>query len=250
MRKPKPLTTQGDRLKAAREAAGYRSAPGAALALGMSSSTYGSKERAGYDTTSSREINAKQAKFFAEKFGVDAGWLLTGEGRGPKPTPDQVTLHERDGDEPTDGGHIDSAAILSDADNRPHIRAPIRVVGYVGAGNQAHYYGDGDVTEIDGDETVDFSLAQHAVAVEIRGRSFGPLLDGWLVVYDDVHSPVTPDLIGSSCVVGLTDGRVLLKSLKQERDGSFSLISNSSEPPIQNADIVWAAKVRSIRPRS
>lgn len=87
------------------------------------------------------------------------------------------------------------------------------------------------------------------VACEIRGESLGPLFDHWLVFYDDVRTPVTPDLIGHLCVVGLPDGRVLVKRLqKAAGTGFFHLISNT-EGPILDQPVDWAAKVKTMTPR-
>ena len=68
--------------------------------------------------------------------------------------------------------------------------------------------------------------------------------------YDDVRSPVTPDLIGAICVVGLADDRVLLKQIKTNGRGGFDLYPNSpAEDVIRDAKIEWAAKVIGMRPR-
>lgn len=140
--------------------------------------------------------------------------------------------------------HIDSAHILEDAVPPKKVR----VVGYVGAGSEAHYYALAD----DAYEEVDppGGVSDQTVAVEIRGTSLGRLLNSWLVFYKDVRAPVEPDQIGQLCVVGLADDRILVKQIRRERDGSYTLISNSTdEAPIENAQIEWAAKVTDMRPR-
>ena len=86
-------------------------------------------------------------------------------------------------------------------------------------------------------------------AAEIRGESLGPLFEGWLVFYDDVRTPVTPDLVGQLCVVGLPNDKVLVKKLRRSRtDGLFHLLSNN-EAPMLDQEVVWAAKVKTMRPR-
>jgi hypothetical protein len=87
-----------------------------------------------------------------------------------------------------------------------------------------------------------------SVAVEIKGSSLGEVFDRWLVFYDDVRQPVTPDLIGKLCVVGLSDDRVLIKTLERGRNGRFNLKSNT-EPVIQDAEVRWAAPVIDMKPR-
>lgn len=123
----------------------------------------------------------------------------------------------------------------------------VRIVGYVGAGAKGHFYaaGDEDYTVVDPPPGV----TDQTVAVEIKGKSFGPLLDTWLVYYDDVRSPVSPDLYGVVCVIGLSDDRVLIKKIVSNGRGGFTLESNSGEKPIENAEIEWAAKVIDMRPR-
>lgn len=123
----------------------------------------------------------------------------------------------------------------------------IRIVGYVGAGAKGHFYAvaHDDYTVVDPPPGV----TDQTVAVEIKGKSFGPLLDTWLVYYDDVRSPVGPDLFGEVCVIGLSDDRVLIKKIISNGRGGFTLESNSGEEPIENAEIEWAAKVIDMRPR-
>lgn len=123
----------------------------------------------------------------------------------------------------------------------------VKVKGYVGAGAAAHFYAlsDEDFEEVD----APVNATDQTVAVEIKGTSLGPLMNSWLVFYDDIRSPVTSDLIGRVCVVGLADDRILVKQIKRERNGTFTLISNTNEDPIRNAQIEWAARVTDMRPR-
>lgn len=130
--------------------------------------------------------------------------------------------------------------ILSEATEVP-------LVGYVGAGAEAHFYahGDGDYEMVPAPE----GATSDTVAAEIRGDSLGPLFDRWLVYYDEVRSPVTPDLIGRLCVVGLPDDRVLVKKITRAKTpGLFHLLSNTEEP-IFDAEIMWAARVKNMVPR-
>ena len=72
------MATPGERLRSAREHAGFRSAREAAQALGMSVSTYNSHERAGEPGARSYKIDA--ARLYSRRFGVSAAWLRTGDG--------------------------------------------------------------------------------------------------------------------------------------------------------------------------
>lgn len=139
-------------------------------------------------------------------------------------------------------------SLMMDPDEAPANDATdlVAVVGFVGAGAVAvlHPEGQGpfDHVEPPADRTAS------TVALEIQGVSLGPILDRALVFYDDVRSPVTPDLHGRLCVVGLKDGRVLIKMLKPATDGRFHLLSNSADPPMLDEEVEWAARVKDIRP--
>lgn len=117
----------------------------------------------------------------------------------------------------------------------------VPVKGYVRAGSVAQYLPLAD-DELDRVPAPPGSTDK-TIALEIRGTSLGELFDRWLVFYDEVRSPVTSDLIGKTCVVGLPDGRVLVKKLARAREGRYDLLSNT-EPPIPNVVVEWAARVK------
>lgn len=155
-------------------------------------------------------------------------WLLTGQG-------------VEDIDDITDA-HIDSAAIGFQEDTPQGVP----LLGFVSAGAQAVFLPlpSGELDRVRQPKNATAST----VALEIRGESLGPLFDRWLVYYDDVRSPVTPDLIGKLCVVGLPDERVLVKLIKSTRGGRFNLISNN-EADLKDVEINWAALVKHMEPR-
>lgn len=133
---------------------------------------------------------------------------------------------------------VDRAASGQDA-------APL--VGFVSAGSRAHFFADGQgpFDEVPAPE----GSTDRTVAVEIRGDSLGSFFNEWLVYYDDVRAPVTPDLIGRLCVVGVADGRVLIKKIKaSQTPGLYHLLSQTEEP-ILDVEVLWAARVRSMTPR-
>lgn len=122
----------------------------------------------------------------------------------------------------------------------------VAIVGFVGAGSVATLYSEGqgpfDHVEAPANST------PKTVGLKIQGTSLGPAFDRGLVFYDDIRSPVTPDLLGRLCVVGLADGRVLVKILKDAGNGMFHLLSNTVEEPLLNELVDWAARVRDVRP--
>lgn len=123
----------------------------------------------------------------------------------------------------------------------------VQVVGYVSAGAAVVQYGAGQGPF----ETVPAPRirTEHTVAVAVRGVSLGPAFDESIIFYDEVRSPVTPDLIGRLCVVGLSDERVLVKVIRQGENGRFHLLSNTAEEPLWDQEIEWAARVTEVRPR-
>lgn len=127
----------------------------------------------------------------------------------------------------------------------------LQVKGFVQAGGHTQFYamnpGDdfGEIPARDKD-------GPNAAAVEIKGSSLGQFFNGWYAIYDDVRHPFTTDMVGEPCVVGLDDGRILIKKVKQGRGGQLDLYSNvddEKEPPIRDVRIEWAALVTDFRKR-
>jgi len=86
-------------------------------------------------------------------------------------------------------------------------------------------------------------------AAEIKGDCMGPLLDGWLVFWNSGRTISPKDLVGKICVIGMDDGRVMLKKLtKGSIPGMFTLLSQF-DPPIYDVLVKWASPVTSMRPR-
>jgi SOS-response transcriptional repressor LexA len=202
-----------ERLRRARIEAGYETAAKAAKAFGWKSPAYTHHENG------TRGVSPDLAKEYARAFRKPVEWLLYGT-QSKKPQ----TL-----DKP--------------------LKVPL--VGYVAAGSQTHFFNDmRDEAEPD-TASAPAGSSEETVAVEIRGESLGPAFDRWLVFYDDVRRPVTSDLIGELCVVGLDDGRIMVKKIQRSksRNGLFHLISNGNEAPILDVEIDWAAPVIALTPR-
>lgn len=141
---------------------------------------------------------------------------------------------------------IEPADLLRNPSDSPATKT-VAVMGFVGAGSIATIFAEGqgpfDEVEAPANSTAS------TVGLSIRGTSLGPAFDEGVVFYDDVRSPVTEDLHGRLCVVGLDDGRVLVKILRSAGDGSFHLFSNTMEEPLLNETVAWAARVKDVRPR-
>ncbi|WP_035679517.1 helix-turn-helix domain-containing protein [Bradyrhizobium liaoningense] len=201
-----------ERLAQARKEAGYATARAAADALGVSEVSYVQHENG------RRGFKREAADRYARKFHVNLEWLLTG--KGPK---ERRTTR-----------------------SAPAQQHSVPLVGYVGAGAQTHFFAhDAPLDEV----PAPMGTTDTTVAVEIRGDSLGSFFDRWLVFYDDVRRPVTTDLLNKLCVVGLGDGRILIKKVQRSKArGLFHLLSQT-EPPILDVEVEWAAVVKNMVPR-
>ena len=122
----------------------------------------------------------------------------------------------------------------------------VPVVGDVGAGAETHLYreGQGPFDWVPAPR----DARPRTVAVRVRGTSMAGLIDdGSLLFYDDRHEPPTADMNGLLSVIGLADGRVVVKKLyKGGKRGRWNLHS-TNESPILDVQVEWAAKVTSVR---
>ena len=123
----------------------------------------------------------------------------------------------------------------------------IPIVGFVGAGGQVLYgEGQGPFGEA---QIPPGNTSKTTVAVVVRGDSMaGQLEDGWTVYYDSRHATPSESLLGRLCIVGLQDGRVLIKKLLPGRaKGCYDLYSANAAPLLDQA-VAWAALVQWIAP--
>ncbi len=124
----------------------------------------------------------------------------------------------------------------------------VEIIGYVGAGGQVLFEeGQGPFGEA---AMPPKGATKRTVAVTVRGDSMaGQLEDGWTVYYDNRQAPPAENLLGRLCVVGLDDGRVLIKRLiRRTADGRYDLYSVNA-PPLLDQRVEWAAPVTWIHPR-
>jgi hypothetical protein len=201
------------RLQQARKDFGFSDAAEAAKALGVPEPTYFGHENG------SRGLS-RAGRRYADFFQVSLEWLLTGKG----------AKHRR--------------TLAPDPDATRYVD----LVGYVGAGAETHFFNDdGPLDEV----AAPIGSTEKTVAVEIRGDSLGSFFDRWLVFYDDVHRPIsmTSDLVNKLCVVGLEDGRILIKKIQRSKAKGFFHLLSQTEPPILDVRIEWAAKVKHMVPR-
>jgi hypothetical protein len=130
---------------------------------------------------------------------------------------------------------------------RAQAQRTVPVVGYVGAGDAAHFYdtAQGPFDEVAAPE----DATDKTRAAVVKGPSIGRFFDGWLVFWDEVHDGITADMHGELCVVGLPDGRILVKWLQPARTPGLYHLFSETEGPLNDQEVEWAAKVTSMRPR-
>lgn len=153
------------------------------------------------------DYDEKAAAKYAKAFKVSAGWLLTGEG---SPSPKAV-------------------------------RHP--VVNYVAGGSELVPIDDYAPGE--GIEEVELpaGVPANAVVVKVRGESMHPrYYDGEYLVYiRDGRSP--EELIGRECVVELTDGRKMVKTVRRGSKKGLFRLESFNAAPIEDVKIKWAGYV-------
>jgi hypothetical protein len=215
--------TRGERLRAARKNR-FKSARAAALAMGIPVSTYGAHERA--ELPGGRDYGPDEARRYALRFDVTPEWLLTGLRQ------DQT---QADVDAPFPPEQFEEP------------RTPkYPVVGYVGAGSQAHYY---DISPGYLDQIERPNSYTHATVVfQIRDRGLGSVFNRWLMFADEIRERVTPDLLGRLCIVGLANGDMVLRRLQPGRtEGRYDLIAEVGAT-FRDVSVIWVAKIRSMLP--
>lgn len=147
-----------------------------------------------------------------------------------------------------------SDKILATARELGIINAPldgnsVPIVGYVQAGGEAilHSEGQGPFGEAGMPPR---GASQYTVAVVVRGDSMpGVAQDGWLLYYDTRREPPTDDLLGRLCVIGLPDGRIVVKRLVRGSKGDLYHLISTGGDLLMDQRVDWAARVSWIEPQ-
>ena len=125
----------------------------------------------------------------------------------------------------------------------------VPIIGLAGAG------ADGSIVFSEGEGAfgeapVPPGGTENTRAVEVRGELMrGIAEDGWLVYYDDRRNPPDQSIVGELCVVGLADGRTLIKYLYPGSEPGLFNLESTTEATIRNVAVAWAAVVTAIIPR-
>ena len=269
----------GNRLKAARKAAGFSSATEAATALGMNYRTYAGHENG------NRGISRNTLELYAKRFGVTTDWLLSGRkdaaGNRYKRKIDeklsfimgatgwrQADLAEKlsvtqacvsrwfAGADPR-GEHRDKITEIYNAitgkseitrNTESLSKSYVPLMGYVGAGAKI----EPDFGEMPPDGLgvveIPFSMPADMVAFRVRGDLMLPVYrEGHIIiVYRNQTKPLEA-FYGEEAVVQTSDGRRFIKTIMRGAEG-VNLISWNARP-IENVTLEWIGEILAILPR-
>ena len=269
----------GNRLKAARKAAGFLSATEAATALGMNYRTYAGHENG------NRGISRNALELYAKRFGVTTDWLLSGrkdaagnrykrkideklsfimEATGWK----QADLAEKlsvaqasvsrwfAGADPR-GEHRDKITEIYNAitgkseitrNTESLSKSYVPLMGYVGAGAKI----EPDFGEMSPDGLgvveIPFSMPADMVAFRVRGDLMLPVYrEGHIIiVYRNQTKPLEA-FYGEEAVVQTSDGRRFIKTIMRGAEG-VNLISWNARP-MEGVKLKWIGEIFAILPR-
>ena len=269
----------GNRLKAARKAAGFLSATEAATALGMNYRTYAGHENG------NRGISRNTLELYAKRFGVTTDWLLSGrkdaagnrykrkideklsfimEATGWK----QADLAEKlsvaqasvsrwfAGADPR-GEHRDKITEIYNAitgkseitrNTESLSKSYVPLMGYVGAGGKI----EPDFGEMSPDGLgvveIPFSMPADMVAFRVRGDLMLPVYrEGHIIiVYRNQTKPLEA-FYGEEAVVQTSDGRRFIKTIMRGAEG-VNLISWNARP-MEGVKLKWIGEIFAILPR-
>lgn len=269
----------GNRLKAARKAAGFLSATEAATALGMNYRTYAGHENG------NRGISRNTLELYAKRFGVTTDWLLSGRkdaaGNRYKRKIDeklsfimeatgwrQADLAEKlsvtqacisrwfSGADPR-GEHRDKITEIYNAitgkseitrNTESLSKSYVPLMGYVGAGGKI----EPDFGEMSPDGLgvveIPFSMPADMVAFRVRGDLMLPVYrEGHIIiVYRNQTKPLEA-FYGEEAVVRTSDGRRFIKTIMRGAEG-VNLISWNARP-MEGVKLKWIGEIFAILPR-
>lgn len=211
MREGRIRIDQGERLRLARLAAGYRSARDAALRNGWPESTYRAHE------AGTRTMGQDDAERYAERFRRDgvqvtAKGLLFGDDEAAEP--------------PGDGAQVVG------------VRGVISAGGLIATGDEQPDP-SGNLFEV----TVPFALPPGTIAFRVAGGSMHPKYEPDDIVLCAQAGESPERLVGCYAAVATADGnRFLKKILRGSRRGAYHLESHNA-PLMPDRRLVWASGI-------
>lgn len=201
---------EGDRLKAARIAAGFVTAADAARAMGLPESTYVGHENG------SRGF-ARLAKRYASRFAVNLEWLMSGKGEMRPKSARELSSMQR-----------------------------IDVRGFIDAGDEVSKIEDRSYLSFS--ESVELPAAARLGALKVRGDSQRPrFLPGEYILYD-MDARLPEEMIDRFAIVQLKGGEMLLKTIREGRGRHRWILESLNARPIHTSDILFVYRYCGLLP--
>ena len=125
---------------------------------------------------------------------------------------------------------------------------PVPVVGSIDSDGLVSFVGG---REAYGVIPVPPGRAEETVALEVMGSLMRNLVeDGYFIIYDDQRSTIDNEFIGELCVVGLVDGRVMVRTPQHGRSEGHYDLESATRPTLRDQQLEWASLVTTIIPRA
>lgn len=139
--------------------------------------------------------------------------------------------------------HLKTTAVQILFPDSPSTNIRLPIVGSVGASTGGEVMQETDHGPF-GEIAAPLGATGREVAVEVSGHSMGMYApNGSLILYENRFDPPQDHMLGQVCVVGLPDGRVLVKRLlRGSRPGLFDLESVVGDV-LRDETVEWAAEV-------
>ncbi|MET4206872.1 S24 family peptidase [Bradyrhizobium sp. LA2.1] len=212
---------QGERLTAARKAAGYRSAREAALENGWKESSYRTHE------AGTRTIGMNDAERYARRFNRS----------GAKTSARQIMF----------GDEEEAAPAEASLDER---RTVVPIMGRIGGGAQIEP--DYEQAPPDGLDQVELPIiiAGDVIGFEVAGDSMLPKYsDGTVVVVFRDPERAISSLLGEEAAVVTAEGHRYLKVLKPGSKAHLYNLESFNARPIVDVRLSWASEIVAIVPK-
>ncbi len=213
------IKERGDRLRWARERAGYENALDFVRAHDISQSAYYHHE------SNRRGFSSAVAERYARLLRIDYTWLQTGRGSPTKATTNSII------------GFVGPNAVVELFDDEN-----ARVLT-----DYKHW-----CIKTESKENLEAAPSTPegsalAEVIKVKGDANYPAYkDGDLIYLADKTGKIE-DMVGRECMIQLADGRRLLKTLsKGSRKNFFTLLSYNA-PPIDDVKVTWVAPINWIK---
>jgi hypothetical protein len=122
----------------------------------------------------------------------------------------------------------------------------LTIVGRVGASTDGTIIHDSDQGPF-GEISVPIGAIGTEAVVEVTGHSMGMYApDGSLILYESRFDPPHEDMLGEVCIVGLPDGRALVKRLLRGSRRGFYDLESVVGNTMRDQVVAWAAVVTQV----